>query len=380
LTTKIKTIMNELNLAFIERQDPIEASAAALVAGEHVLMIGPPGTGKSLLSDAWTSRIDDANKFDVLVTKFSVPEEIFGPLKLSALKEDRFSRNLKGYLLDAEIAFIDEIFKANSAILNSMLKVMNERRYRDDAAEIIAPLLTMFAASNELPEGEELGALFDRLLVRLVVDYIKEPSAFVRLLKADFGPNTQPTTISITELKEMQALVPQVSIPDVILEGVRQLRDKLHKDGVIPGDRRWRASMKLMQANAVIEDRDIVTQDDLALLRHALWIQPTQIKTVERAVLEMSNPNEREALELLDQIDEIRTNATALAASDSTTKSKQGVEAHTKLKKIGARLEKLETEAKAAGRSTTQVERAKGACISTVQVVLKEILGIEVPS
>lgn len=373
--TKIKTIQGELNQVFLERWDEIEASGAALVAGEHFLMVGPPGTAKSLLADMWTERIVGARKFSALVTKFSTPEELFGPLKLSELKNDRYVRKTENYLPHAEIAFVDEIFKANSAVLNTMLQVMNERLYVEEGQRQDVPLLTMFAASNELPEGEELGALFDRLLVRLVVDYIGEPSNFVKLLRGDIFVQENPTSVSLDELKTLQLQVPTVEIPDSILESVRQLRDNLHKDGVIPGDRRWRASMKLLRAQAVIEGRTGVVQDDLALLRHALWITPQQVKIVQRAVLNIANPNEREALDLVDQVDELRKQCTDAAASDN--KTKVGLEVHTKLKKIKTKLDAMHKDADSAGRSVTQVTRGLAAVHSLNQTVLTDFLGID---
>lgn len=373
--TKIKDIQSELNSMFLERGDEIEASGAALVAGEHFLMVGPPGTAKSLLADAWTERINGARKFSALVTKFSTPEELFGPLKLSELKLDRYVRKTDDYLPHAEIAFIDEIFKANSAVLNTMLQVMNERIYVEEGRRFDVPLLTMFAASNELPEGEELGALFDRLLVRIVVDYIGEPTNFIKLLRGDIFQQDNVTTIELDDLKTLQLQVPTVEIPDTILESIRVLKDALHKDGVIPGDRRWRASMKLLRAQAVIDGRNNVVQDDLALLRHALWITPQQVKIVQRAVLAIANPSEREALDLVDQIEDLKKQCTDASASDN--KAKVGLEVHTKLKKIKTKLDKMLAEAQSAQRSTTQVTRGLAAVHSLNTTVLTDFLGID---
>lgn len=381
-TNKLTQIRAELKDMFLERSDLVDASMAALAAKRHVLVVGPPGTAKSMLAEEITNRIEGAKIFKRLVNKFSVPEELLGPYKMTALKEDRYSRNFTNYLPDAEVAFLDEIYKANSAVLNAILRIINERKFEDDGAELDVPLQTLFAASNELPEGEELGALHDRLLVRLVVDYVQEKSSFFRLITGDFGRSDSYTTITVEELSELQEQAKRVVLPEPIARDIMTLKDNLHKDGIIPGDRRWRDSMAVLRGNAVVEGRDHVAEDDVSLLRHMLWILPQQIKPVARHVLAISSPNEREALEILDQIEEIRTGIAALGGQTdkgaASTQSKQGLEYHTKLKKLNTRLTKLKEDAVSAGRSFTEVDRAKARCESAIQVVLTDVLGLEV--
>jgi MoxR-like ATPase len=376
--TKLAAIRDELSGIFLERTDLIQASVAALASKQHVLVIGPPGTAKSMLAEEITRRIDGAQLFMRLVNKFSVPEELLGPYKMSALKEDRYSRNFKGYLPDSDIAFLDEIYKANSAVLNAILRIINERKFEDDGQELDVPLRTLFAASNELPEGEELGALHDRLLVRIVVDYVQEASNFMKLITMDFDAPRERTTITLEELDELQARVAKVILPEPIARDIKTLKDQLHNDGVVPGDRRWQQAVKLIKGNAVVEGRDSVTEDDIALLRHCLWLTPVQIRPVHRAVLAIASPNEREALEILDQIDEIRAGVVALAGAPDASKSKQGLEFHTKLKKLNVRLGKMREDSLSAGRATVEIDRARARAASTIQTVLQDVLGLDV--
>ena len=143
----------------------------AALCGEHVLFIGPPGTAKSELGRR-LSKLCSGSFFERLLTKFSVPEELFGPLSMRALEDDEYVRQTEGYLPSASVAFIDEIFKANSAILNSLLTVLNERLFDNGSERVKIPLLCMVGASNELPESEELDALYDRFLIRKKVDQV----------------------------------------------------------------------------------------------------------------------------------------------------------------------------------------------------------------
>ena len=145
----------DMGKAFPERKQVIDGSLCSILAGEHVLLLGPPGTAKSALVRAIAQAFSGAY-FERLLTKFSTPEELFGPISLKALEEDRFARVIQGKLPEAEFAFVDEIFKANSAILNSLLSLINERVFHNDGAPIRCPLVTLFGASNELPEGKEL--------------------------------------------------------------------------------------------------------------------------------------------------------------------------------------------------------------------------------
>ncbi len=178
---KLKKIREELRQTFLERADLIDGALAALLSAHHVLIVGPPGTAKSMLADEICRRIEGANYFQWLLTRFTTPEEIFGAVSLKALEQDDYRRVTDHKLPQAHIAFLDEIFKANSSILNAILTLINERLFHNGKEVAPVPLLTLFGASNELPEEEELTALYDRFLVRFVVNYIAEDFRFLRI-------------------------------------------------------------------------------------------------------------------------------------------------------------------------------------------------------
>ena len=191
----LRSIRDELGQIFLERDELIDGALVALLAAQHVLVIGPPGTAKSMLADEVCRRLTGASYFQWLLTRFTTPEELFGAVSLKALEADDYRRLTTHKLPEAHIAFLDEIFKASSSILNTILTLMNERRFHNGREVAEVPLLTLFAASNELPEDDELLALHDRFLLRFVVDYLDEDFRFLKLLQA--GPVAARTMLPL---------------------------------------------------------------------------------------------------------------------------------------------------------------------------------------
>lgn len=367
---KVINIALELKDFFVEKSEVVDGMLLAILSGEHLVLLGPPGVAKSMLCHELCRRIEGANYFQWLLTKFSTPEEVFGPISLKALEQDAYRRITVGKLPEAHIAFLDEVFKANSAILNALLTLVNERKFHNDGIAQEVPLISLFGASNELPEGEELAALYDRFLLRYVVDYIIEDSEFGRMLGFPAKPSGQ-TTITLEELKELQAQVCSVNIPQVIFEAIIKIRKDLRSQGVIASDRRYRWAMKVLQAAALIEGRNQVELSDLRVLQHCLWGQPSEIKTVQRVVLSVSNPFEEQAVAIFDQAVEIHANA--LQAGDGAG----GAEANTKLKELIRRLEELENAAVAQGAPTTKIIEVKTKVYDLNKEVVEKCLGVK---
>ncbi len=306
-------LRGELMSRFPERTQVVDGSLAAVLAGEHVLLLGPPGTAKSALVRALAQAFG-GSYFERLLTKFSTPEELFGPVSLKGLENDKFSRVTTGMLPEAEWAFVDECFKANSAILNAMLSLINERIFHNDGAPMQVPLVTMFGASNELPEGKELEALFDRFALRFQVDYLLRPQHLRDVLVAPEPKSA--VTLDMKTLRAAQAEVLKEKITDATVEALISIRDACKAEGIIASDRRWKKSLRLVQATAWLAGEKQTTPEDLTLLVDALWREPKERAKISKLVGQLADPVATQALEILDAAKETADKVAALKSGD----------------------------------------------------------------
>ena len=256
----------------------IDLIALATVAGEHLFLFGPPGTAKSLIVHSFAGAVR-CRYFEYLLTRFSEPNEIFGPVDLVRLREGVIATVTSGMLPEAEFAFLDELFNANSAILNNLLTVLNERVYRRGAETHRLPLISAFAASNHLPEDDTLQALFDRFLLRVKVDSLPQQQ-LPALLAAGWAIErsndaSDAAVFSAADLKVLGGRVKQIDLTAVwepYAEAVRKIRDL----GVAMSDRRAVKGMKLIAASAVLCGRTAANPSDLWVLRY-VWDRAEQI-------------------------------------------------------------------------------------------------------
>lgn len=340
----IAALRAELLLLFPERTNVIDGSLAAVLAGEHVLLLGPPGTAKSALVRALAQAFG-GTYFERLLTKFSTPEELFGPVSLKALEADKFSRVTTGMLPTSEFAFVDEVFKANSAILNSMLTLINERVFHNDGKPVPVPLVTMFGASNELPEGKELEALMDRFIIRFDVGYLLRPSNLKTVLTAPEPKLTH--VLDMKTLRAAQAEVTKVKVTDATVDALISIRDALKAEGIIASDRRWKKSLRLVQASAWLAGEKQTSPEDLGLLTDALWREPKERSKVAKLVGKLADPVSLQATEILDAAKEAADKLAGLKSGDRKLYIAQAAQALEAFTQQMAKLQKLE---KSAGR------------------------------
>jgi MoxR-like ATPase len=271
-----REVTDVLKQQFVQRDEVVDLIALALVAGEHLFLYGPPGTAKSALIRQFASAVQ-GRYFEYLLTRFTEPNEVFGPIDLVRLREGTVATVTTGMLPEAEFVFLDELFNANSAILNNLLTVLNERIYRRGAETHRLPMLSLFSASNHLPEDDALRALFDRFLVRCHVDSLRR-EAMPRLLTAGWALERASVPVTSVSAEDLRGLARQIQdvnltpVLDLYAEVVFKVRDL----GIGLTDRRAIKVLKLLAASALLCGRQAASAADLWVLRY-VWDREEQI-------------------------------------------------------------------------------------------------------
>jgi MoxR-like ATPase len=282
-----------LNDAFLDKQEIIRLLVISAIAGEHMVLVGPPGTAKSAIIRMFAQLID-ARYFEYLLTRFTEPNEIFGPVDISKFREGIYTRRTEQMLPEAEIVFLDEIFKSNSAILNSLLGVLNERRFSNGATIQKVPLISLFAAANEVPNDENLAAMFDRFLLRVVSDNLdsyhfhnlvqKGMENEVRRIRQNAGRADLKPILSAQVLHHIQQNYERFLVfSDDFRAKYKGLIFQIRSEGITVSDRRVVKLMKLFAASALFDGRGEACDGDFFILKH-IWNNLDQAELLEEIV------------------------------------------------------------------------------------------------
>ncbi|MDC0718988.1 AAA family ATPase [Nannocystis bainbridge] len=290
LARRLQDGARQLEQQFLGKEEIIRLLFISALAGEHMVMVGPPGTAKSAIVRAF-AQVIDARFFDYLLTRFTEPNEIFGPVDIQAFRQGTYRRRIENMLPEAEVVFLDEIFKANSAILNSLLTLVNARRFTHGTSTVRVPLISLFAASNEVPTDEALSAIFDRFLLRVRCDYL-DSYHFRGLLQKGIQLEVQQMAdvqvgrkvATAAELLSIQRDFSQhVKMSEEFLTTFKGMVFQIRSEGIGLSDRRVVKLLKVFASSALFDGRDHVTDADLFILRH-VWNTPEQEEILQEIV------------------------------------------------------------------------------------------------
>jgi len=287
---KIETLLKQLIVGIFEKDEVMALSLLSSVAGESIFLLGPPGVAKSLIARRLKYAYKDAEVFEYLMSRFSTPDEIFGPVSIKKLKDDKYERVVNKYLPASEVVFLDEIWKAGPSIQNALLTVINEKIFRNGDKEIKVPMKALISASNELPAKEQgLEALWDRFLIRLVVSGIEDKEKFNEMIAMPSKLFDEKTNgITNNEYEEWDKNIDQITIPENVYNLIHIIRNKIElynqdkeqNEIFYISDRRWRKIIRLMRTSAFLNDRTEVDLMDCFLIKHCIWNEEEQIQTV----------------------------------------------------------------------------------------------------
>ena len=310
---RFKQLLGEMNRGIYEKETEISLSLLAALAGESIILLGPPGVAKSMVARQLKTAFKDAHSFEYLMSRFSTPDEIFGPVSIQKLKSsDTYERAVEGYLPTADVVFLDEIWKAGPAIQNTLLTVINEKLFRNGNKEMHLPLKLLVAASNELPaKGEGLEALWDRFVIRIESRPIKKESNFRAMLldshadfscstgglgHADFANNADFSELKITgeEYAEWSENINRIGVKEEVLDVISVIRKSLRavnvdeaaeRRNIYVSDRRWKNIARLLRTSAFMQDREEVDCCDLLPIYHCLWQEPEERDAIRTIVI-----------------------------------------------------------------------------------------------
>lgn len=306
---RFKLLLQEMNRGIYEKNTEISLSLLAALAGESVILLGPPGVAKSMVARQLKTAFRDAQSFEYLMSRFSTPDEIFGPVSIQKLKtSDTYERAVEGYLPTADVVFLDEIWKAGPAIQNTLLTVINEKIFRNGNREMHLPLKLLVAASNELPaKGEGLEALWDRFVIRIESRPIKLEKNFRAMLlevkseergvekqsSADEG-KVNSNAITAEEYAGWTECIDKIGVKIEVLDAISAIRKSLRavnvdeaaeRRNIYVSDRRWKNIVRLLRTSAFMQDREEVDICDLLPIYHCLWQEPEERDAIRSIVI-----------------------------------------------------------------------------------------------
>jgi MoxR-like ATPase len=289
---RLQLVSQKLETSFLGKSETVRLMLVASVAGEHMLLIGPPGTAKSAVIRMF-AKLVDAKYFEYLLTRFTEPNEIFGPIDITAFRQGQYQRRMDGMLPASDIVFLDEVFKANSAILNSLLSVLNERLYTVGSSVVKVPLVSCFGASNEVPNDDDLMAVFDRFLIRYKSDNLDSyhfQELLVRGLEHEVSKITgefdrlQPF-LAAQDLRGLHLFLAERmrQVPEAFLSQYKGLVFQIRAEGVSISDRRAVKMLKLFAASALLDGRAQPDASDFFVLKHT-WNNLDQAEILDGIV------------------------------------------------------------------------------------------------
>lgn len=274
----LRDVVAEISGVLVEADETVHMMVLHVLAKQHLLLVGAPGVAKSLAVREFFRRVEGAEMFEMLLHQAMPPDELLGHISPAMLMEDRMVHNTRFKLPEANFAFLDEIFRAGSTLLNPLLTILNERVFHNDGKVVHVPLWSCIAASNSLPSDPVLAAFRDRFASTLEVKAVKSDLGFKEIMagglsrRAHGGGSPITATIPRKAIEFLQGQVTQVVVPDEVLDALAKLRNDAEDFGMIVSPRRYQAGLNLCQAQAVLGGRDRVAKSDLALFEHVLWL------------------------------------------------------------------------------------------------------------
>ena len=307
---RFQRLLRDMNRGIYEKETEISLSLLAALAGESVILLGPPGVAKSMVARQLKTAFRDARSFEYLMSRFSTPDEIFGPVSIQKLKSsDTYERAVEGYLPTADVVFLDEIWKAGPAIQNTLLTVINEKIFRNGNREMRLPLKLLVAASNELPaKGEGLEALWDRFVIRIESRPIRQEKNFRSMLlevenlsevkseeqSSAAEGEANSNVITAEEYAEWSENINKIGVKENVLDVISVVRKSLRtvnvdeaaeRRNIYVSDRRWKNIMRLLRTSAFMQDRAEVAVCDLLPIYHCLWQEPEEREAIRTLVI-----------------------------------------------------------------------------------------------